>query len=94
MSKEKPIWRDGEPENLAAAANDALEWLRLFQNYLSQHITSEKSEWDQAKITLGGAIRNLLAYLPSGEPLYLETHTKTGVVFEVVISSQKKIATK
>lgn len=26
-SKEKPLWKDGEPQNLQAAASDAKKWL-------------------------------------------------------------------
>lgn len=32
----QPIYRDGKPQNLEAAALDALEWLRLMQEYIAQ----------------------------------------------------------
>lgn len=35
--RQEPIWNNDGPANLEAAASDALEWLKLFRNFLPVH---------------------------------------------------------
>lgn len=69
---EPPRFLDGCPENLAAAALDALEWLRWLDNRLSK---MKVSEWEENRARLRGCIEELKAYIPEGEPVYEVTRS-------------------
>ena len=56
----QPIFHDGAPLNLEAAALDSLEWLRVTQRLLILR--------SEARERLERAIAALESFLPEGEP--------------------------
>lgn len=61
---EPPRFLDGYPQNLAAAALDALEWLQWLDN------RSPVSGWETNRARLKGCIEELKTYIPKGEPVH------------------------
>ena len=67
---EHPIWQDGKPENLAAAAADALAWLEFWGKYLDKGKRIEPGvDWGEARERLGLAAEELKRFIPEGEAL-------------------------
>ncbi len=58
--KDIPTWdSDGNPQNLAAAAMDAVEWLKMFDHQFSWERLHEKSKFERGK--LAAAIQEIEA---------------------------------
>lgn len=72
----KPIYLDGQPDNLEAAALDALDWLR----YVQQRQDAYEFSADNLR-RLVGAIGALERFLPGEEPEFRETQALTGTPF-------------
>ena len=71
---EHPIWQDGKPENLAAAAADALAWLEFWGKYLDKNLDQKKRlepdrDWTEERQRLGLAAEELKRFIPEGEAL-------------------------
>lgn len=65
-----PTFDDGTPQNLAAAALDALEWLRFWRDYLERgHPRLRGAIWDDAQARLGRAVAALEQFLPVQPPV-------------------------
>lgn len=61
-----PVWTDGEPANLEAAATDAYEWLVWFRTHLPDAFPAWRhSRHDEHRARLGRCIRALRAHLGS-----------------------------
>lgn len=80
----EPIFANGEPQNLEAAALDALEWLRFTRNYMRQrgqskyeggvyrHISFPQDDMNR----LDQAIAALEKFLPNGQPVFQDEETE------------------
>lgn len=69
MDNEKtPTWKNGEPDNLSAAAMDALEWLYLMRVFMQREKPPGSSlsvaVWQDAQRRLDCAIESLEIYMP------------------------------
>lgn len=67
-----PVYLDGEPQNLAAAANDALDWLKLIQKHIRQirgqlHPPDHLRE-DERRIA--AAIAAIESFVDTRSPIY------------------------
>lgn len=67
MAKRKPraIFKDGLPKNLAAAAMDAREWLKVTQGFMKRYYRPTRH--DDAEARLARCIAELDKYLPEEE---------------------------
>lgn len=75
------IYLHGEPQNLEAAATDALEWLKILQSYMAQWSSRTKGmQTDNQRIA--AAIAALEMFLPNTTPMHQEQHESWP--FEVV----------
>lgn len=71
---EPPRFLDGYPQNLAAAALDALEWFQWLDNRLGK---MRLPGWEENQVRLRGCIKELKTYIPKGEPVYETKREKT-----------------
>lgn len=62
---ESPRFRDGRPDNLAAAALDALDWLELLSRMKLVLVGDNRER-------LKGCIDALRAFIPEGEPIFMK----------------------
>lgn len=67
---EAPKYLDGEPVNLAAAALDALDWLRFFKKRTEIKLNEE----NVSRLAL--AIGCLESFLPKEEPIFIQSEKK------------------
>jgi hypothetical protein len=90
VTSDHAIYLDGEPQNLAAAAADALEWLCFWEKYLITKQIEHGTEWGKARINLGAATRTLRQFLPDEKAAFYKTHMRSGAIVEVIVSSPPK----
>lgn len=64
----QPQWTDGLPDNLPAAAADALQWLQLFAAVLDTGSFRLPAKHDTNRLLLGQAIENVRKYLGEVNP--------------------------
>ena len=84
------IYNHGEPQNLEAAALDALDWLRLLQRYIvqvrGQPTTGNRLQDDRKRIE--AAIAALETFLPNTPPIHRDK--QEGWPFEYIETEQAK----
>lgn len=70
-----PIYLDGEPQNLEAAATDALDWLKITLEYI-HHIRGQVRMGQRLEVDrdrLRRTIEAVETYLPSLKPMHRRT---------------------
>jgi hypothetical protein len=73
MKTKRAVYHDGEPQNLAAAAYDSLEWLRWLQNHMTRPCLLGQ-EFNEERRRLRLAIESLEKELkPCLPPRFTET---------------------
>lgn len=80
------VYLDGEPQNLEAAASDALEWLRLTLQYIKQIRGQSRwaSQLEEDRDRLARAIESIESFLPQGQPIFKRSGEASPVApFEV-----------
>lgn len=68
-----PIFTDGEPANLEAAALDALEWLQWLEILMNDNRFFHGRGWARNHVRLRAAIKALTAHLPDVDPVFEQT---------------------